>query len=384
MEKKPKILYLVTQSEWGGAQRYVFDLASSLRADFEVAVAAGAPRDGALFKALETKGVPTIKLKNLVREIKPISDLRAFLEIRNLLKQVRPKILHTNSAKAGFLGALAAARLDIKVVYTVHGWTFLEPLPALARALYLLAEKIACRYRHATILLSQYEKNIAEKYNLSCGITAVIPHGIDLPKFWSREESRRTLSAHLQSPVRNDVPWIGTIANLYKTKDIPNLIAALSLISEKYCAIIIGDGPERKKIEQLIKDNNLTDRVYLTGRLSYAECSLPAFDIFVLPSAKEGLPYALLEAMAAGLPIIATEVGAIPEMIENKKTGLLVPPRNTLKLQSAIERMIFDKNFRISAGTATKLLFEKQYLTERMIKQTKEIYFNFSSLSPIN
>lgn len=381
MEKKPKILYLITQSEWGGAQRYVFDLATSIRGDFEVAVAAGANGDGALFKALETKNIPTIKLKNLVREIKPISDLLAFLEIRNLIKQVRPEILHTNSTKAGVLAALAAKGTGIKVIHTVHGWTFLEPLPALTRALYFLAEKIACRYRHATILLSQYEKKVAEKYNLNCKINAVIPHGIDLPKFLSREESRRELSAHLQSPVRSDVPWIGTIANFYKTKDIPNLIAALSLISEKYCAIIIGDGPERKKIEQLIKTHNLADRVYLTGRLSLAERSLPAFDLFVLPSAKEGLPYALLEAMAAGLPIVATEVGAIPEIIENEKNGLTVPSKNSSELSNAIQKLLNDSLLRQNLGAAMQKTFADNFTKKEMIEAVRRHYLLLVSIS---
>lgn len=371
MENKPKILYLVTQAEWGGAQRYVWDLAQSLKEDFDVSVAASGT--GQLLSHMITNIHPE-PLKHLVREINPIKDILALFEIRDLLKKIKPKILHLNSTKAGVLGSLAAAGLGIKVVYTVHGWVFLEPLPTWKRMFYLVCEKISCRFRQATVVLSQKELDIAQKNRLNCGKTVIIQHGIDPLTLLSKEEARNKINESLQKNI-NAKFWLGTIANLYKTKDIRNLIEALKEINENFAAIIIGDGPERSNVESLIKNANLSDRVLLlTTNQVTAPRWLKAFDLFVLPSAKEGFPYAILEAMSAGLPIVATEVGAIPEMIENKKSGLLVPPKSPDALRAAIESIRKDENLRTNLGKNAEIEFKQRFSKEKMVRQTTDLY----------
>lgn len=370
METKPKILYLITQSEWGGAQRYVWDLAQSPKEDFDVSVAFGG--NGRLKDMLGV--IHGNSLKYLVREINPVKDLLALFEIRALLKKIKPQILHLNSTKAGVLGALAAVGLGIKVVYTAHGWVFLEPLPAWKKIFYFICEWLSCRFRQATIVLSAKELEVAQKYKLNCGKTIVIQHGIDPVAFLNKEEARNKINESLQKNI-NAKFWIGTIANLYKTKDIPNLIEALKAINEDYAAIIIGDGPERSNIESLIKNANLSDRVFLlTGKQVAAERWLKAFDLFVLPSSKEGFPYAILEAMSAGLPIVATAVGAIPEMIENKKSGLIVPPKNPGALGSAIIELINNSDLRAGLGQTSETEFKQKFSKNRMLADTQKLY----------
>ncbi len=368
------MLYLITQAEWGGAQCYVFDLAQSLKEDFEVSIAAGVEdSDDSLLKWSHDNGLNTIKVQNLFREIKPIKDFRAFLEIRSLLKKIRPQILHLNSTKAGVLGSLAAISLGIKIVYTVHGWVFLEPLPAWKRLFYLACEKISCRFRQATILLSKKELEIAKLNKLNCGKTEIIEHGIYAPDFLPKEEARKQLSLILRREIDNPPIWIGTIANLYETKDIPNLIEALKNINNDYAAIIIGYG-DSSKIESLIKKQNLSDRIFLAGGHLAASRFLKAFDLFVLSSAKEGFPYTILEAMAAGLPIIATSVGAIPEMIENEKSGLLVPPKNPKALKTSIESLIKNEDLRSILGKNAEIKFKQKFSKEKMISNTQNLY----------
>lgn len=376
MNNKVKILYLITQSEWGGAQRYVFDLTASMKPDFEVSVAAGGEDHNTLFRLLDIFHTHRIRLKNLVREINLYKDILAFWEIRSLLKKIKPQILHTNSTKAGVLGALAAIGLGIKVVYTVHGWVFLEPLPAWKKWFYLLCERISCRLRQVTIILSQKELKIARANKLNCGKIEIIRHGIDAPEFLPKEEARKQLSEILERQINDKTIWIGTIANLYVTKDIPNLIEALKKIDEDYVAIIIGIGedPLRGYIKSLIKKENLTNRIFLIGWQMNASRFLKALDIFVLPSAKEGFPYVILEAMAAGLPIVATSVGAIPEMIEDKKSGLLVPPKNPELLRSAIQILLKDENMRSLLGKNAEMEFNKKFSKEKMISEVQRLY----------
>ena len=130
MAKISKILYLITQSEWGGAQRYIFDLATNLPLNrYEISVAAGGNQK--LHTKLDEKNIKSYKLKNLVREINPIKDLKAYFEIKRLLKEVKPDILHLNSSKAGIIGAIASKHAGVKkIIYTVHGFVFNEPMPS--------------------------------------------------------------------------------------------------------------------------------------------------------------------------------------------------------------------------------------------------------------
>lgn len=372
MTNKTKILYLITQSEWGGAQRYVLDLAESMKQDFDVSIAAGGP-DGAGLSSM-TGSIPFYPLKNLVREINPIKDVKAFFEIRALLKKIQPQILHLNSSKVGVLGALASLRLGIKVIYTVHGWVFLEPMPTWKRWFYIFCEKISCRLHQATILLSQKELEIAKANKLACGKTKIIGHGIETPKFLPKEEARDKLQKILGRQIYNESFWIGTIANFYETKDPANLVNALKKINENFLSIIIGDGPLYRDIEHLINKVNLSGKIFLVGSMLEASSLLKAFDIFVLPSAKEGFPYVILEAMAAGLPIVATSVGAIPEMIENEKSGLLVPPRNPDLLRSAILKILKDRNLRFSLGKGAEMEFSQKFSKEKMISEIQNLY----------
>lgn len=374
MNNKLKILYLITQSEWGGAQRYVFDLATSMKSEFDVTIAAGGEEHNTLFRMLDIfNTIPRIRLKNLVREINPIKDVKAFFEIRALLKKIQPQIIHLNSSKVGVLGALAAIGLGIKVIYTVHGWVFLEPMPSWKQLFYLFCEKISCRFRHATVLLSQKELDVAKRYKLNCGNTKIIQHGIDTPEFLSKEEAKNQLQKIISQQITNEIFWIGAIANLYETKDIPNLIEALKNINEKYTAIIIGYGHELKT-RSLIEKQNLSNRVFLAGGHLVADRFLKAFDLFVLPSTKEGFPYVILEAMAAGLPIVATSVGAIPEMIENEKSGLLAPPKNSDALRAAIESVLKNENLRAFLGKNAEIEFKQKFSKEKMISEVRNLY----------
>lgn len=392
-ENKRKILYIVTQTEWGGAQKYVFDLATHLAEGFDVTVATGA--DGSsreLLDKLVGAGIKNFTFKHLKRDINLWHDILAIFEIAKFLRQNNFDIIHLNSTKAGVIGAIATilnrflAVLGMtknnatvigaphwpKIIYTAHGWAYLEPLPFYKRWLYLIMEKIAARLRDYTIILSEKEKQIALQYDTAeLNAVSVIPNGIDLNnlQFLSKQEARQKLNP----PVDKFI--IGTIANLYKTKGLEYLIEAAKQFSDVQ-TVIVGEGSERKNLEEKIKKNKLEESVTLCGNLSQAYQCLSAFDIFVLTSIKEGFPYTLLEAMAAGLPIVATNVGAIPEILENKKTGLIVPPADSLALTEEIISLIKNPEQAKRLGANAKEAVKKFGLNT-MVDKTKMVYAGF-------
>ena len=170
---------------------------------------------------------------------------------------------------------------------------------------------------------------------------------------------------------------VGTIANFYKTKSLDTLVlAAISAVhlSPSIKFVIIGDGPERIKIEELIKKYRLDGYFLLTGALKNAGQYLKAFDIFVMPSKKEGLPYALLEAMAAKIACVASAVGGIPEIIENERNGLLIKDMSPGKLNDAISRLIKDKKTTRALGAAAAETIQSKFSLKQMLEKTLALY----------
>lgn len=384
MAARIKILYVITQSEFGGAQRYVLDLASNLPEDeFEVAIACGrAPKDatgqgeGELVRRAEAAGIPVYPLSSVERRIAPLVDARGFTELTRLFRLVQPDVVHLNSSKAGILGAVAAKLARVpKVVFTAHGLVFHEPLPAWQRTLYRWAEQAARPFRDAIITVSNADRESALRYRLAKPERIVhIPNGIGETAFLDRDVAR----AELEQKTGRAFPGrvIGTIANFYPTKGLPYLFAALHEVRRTHpdlTGIIIGDGSERPHLESLIERNRLADTVILVGAFPNAAQYLKAFDLFVLPSVKEGWPYVILEAMAAEVPIVATRVGGIPEILEPDR-GTVVPPADPTTLARAIADILV---YPTAAQAATRRAYRaatNEFTLSRMIERTRAVY----------
>jgi glycosyltransferase involved in cell wall biosynthesis len=393
IRKMKKILYLITQSELGGTQRYVFDLASNLKDKYEIAVASGLNRqsDNLLAKCEEI-GLKTHEFTYLIREISPKKDYLALLELLSYLKREKPDILHLNSTKAGCLGAVAAwlckiqTGWKIKVVYTAHGWVFLEPLKNSKRLAYLWAEKIAGYFRDATIVLSQKECAEALKKRLAKPAKLfVIQNGINYEamSFFIENKSVNILGNLTKINLTPEDLIIGTVANLYPTKGLEFLIDAARKVignnqsatsNRKIVFVVVGEGEERKNLEEMIKKNNLENNFFLVGTIPAAYKLLLAFDTIVVPSVKEGMPYAILEAMAAERAIIATDVGGIPEMIKNGESGIIVEPKNPDALAKQILDLCNNSLKRKALGEGALRKLKENYGLQKMISETEKIY----------
>lgn len=386
MEKKIKILYLITQSGCGGAQKNALDLAAGLKNKYEILAAAGNEGGSWFFDALRDNGIPFIRLKHLQRAINPYSDLLALREIKNLLEAEQPDILHLHSSKASILGSVAGKLLvngkKPKIIYTVHGAVFTAAFSAPARKIFLWLEKYAARLKNGIIYVSDYDKKLWLANNAApAGKLTVVHNGLNAEKinFLSREKARKELAATGIKTGNLNAKIIGVVANLYPEKGLDYLIKAAKIIyknnltAAKTVFVVIGEGSERRKLEKMIAERNLQNIFFLAGGLKEAARYLKAFDVFVLPSIKEGFPYSLLEAMAAGLPIVATLVGGVNEIIDNNQNGFLVLAKNPKSLAESIAEILNNPAIaaKFSAANTEKI---KEFSTKRMIEETEKIY----------
>lgn len=349
MEDKQKILYLITQGEQGGAQKYVLDLAARLpRGKFVVTIAYGEQKKSWLRGQAKNLGISTHYIKHLKRKISPFYDLLAFFELYHFFISHNFDIVHANSSKAGILGSLAAkAAMVPRIIYTAHGWVFNEPLPAKQKRIYFWAEKISAAAKDRIICVSDYDREVALKYGFKRQKLTTIHNGIDTTSttFLSREKARSALGA--TCALTKTKRSLATIANFYPTKGLIYLLQAVKQLSQppgkekknQYSLCIFGAGKLHDELQEFIEKNKLSHTVRLVAGMRNASSFLPAFDLFVIPSLKEGYPYTILEAQATGLPIVATNVGGVPEALSfyPETHFRIVPPKDSYALANAIK-----------------------------------------------
>lgn len=385
MVKRKKILYLITKSVRGGAGKYVFELAShTQQARFEITVAAGGR--GALVEKLSEKNIAYFEIKGLGRDVKVLSDLFAFFQIIKLLFAFKPDILHASSPKAAGLGGFAffiykflTFRFYARSIYTIHGWVFNEPRSGWQKFILRNASRIICLFYNRIIVLAQSEYEIAKRlWILPAHKMIIIHNGID-PKsihFFNTEEAQRKL-AEIYNISIDQHTVIGTIGELTKNKGYSYLLEAFAILRSKdlrFKSLIIAWGEEGEKLKIQRKKFGLENYVVFIENLSPASPYIKAFDIFVLPSLKEGLPYTLLEAGLAELPVIATAVGGNSDIIEHEKTGLLVPPANPKALAESLERLLSDVGLRQKFARNLHEKILREFSQQEMLEKTFALY----------
>lgn len=388
IKQKKKILFVVTRSEFGGAQRFLYDFITHLDQNrFEPILAVGQDGDGELTQALQGH-LPIHVLRKLKRNISIGSDLRAVRELRRLIQRVSPDVLFLNSSKAGFIGALAASfprrRSGLRVIYRIGGWTFNDPWPNWKKRLWIVLEKLSARWKDVIIVNNQSDREQAQKLGIRPRESLMLVHnGLDVYKinFLSRKEARLKLFekvAKRADKIFQARLLIGTITNLYPAKGLPDLISAAEAFrdNEEIAFLILGEGEERPALEKLIAEKKLGKRVFLIGRIPQARQFLPAFDIFVLPSVKEGFPWALIEAMTAKVPVIATATGAVPEIIENGQNGFMVDPARPTQISAQIRALLENDRLRLEFGIRGHQTVLFKFGLDKMVRKTEAIIGN--------
>ncbi len=302
-----KILYVITKSNWGGAQRYVFDLATAAQAHgWDVVVALGG--NGVLAQKLRDENIMIYHNASLGRDISFGKDIKSFFGLYRLFKKEKPDIVHLNSSKAGALGALAARLAGVqKIIYTSHGWAFNEQRSRPAHVVIWFISWFTALLCTDIICVSDFELRAAKRMPFCTHKAVRIYNGIDLAMQFSSGDT-------IRNAFPTGVKITGTVGELTQNKNQIALIEQAKQNPSMYVAIV-GEGELREMLEQKIKEYGLEERVKLFGFLPAAEV-LKGFDVFALPSIKEGLSYVVLEARAAGLPIVANRVGGVAEALD--------------------------------------------------------------------
>lgn len=340
-----KVVELITKSNWGGAQRHVYDVSSYLnKKGYEITVALGG--NGILKDRLIEAKIQTVSIESLGRDIKITGEIKSFWKIFGVIRKEKPDILHLHSPKAAGLGALAGRLLGIDmIVQTIHGWSFNEDRSLIERSLILFFSWITTMLCHKTIVISEHDYAQSMYFPLVRNKIQLIPIGIESPVFMSVDGAKQLLSkkVNMDLSLFKKKTVMGTISELHNNKGLHYLVESMESVVKKHkdaIMVVIGEGEQRESLTEHIKKSGLEKNFFLVGYIDHANEYLKALDIFVFPSIKEGLPYALLEAGMASLPVISTTVGGIPDIIEDMKTGILIQPKNTRDLTHAISFML--------------------------------------------
>lgn len=330
--KKRKILYVITKGNWGGAQRYVYDLAVHLpREEFEPVVACGT--SGILTEKLRDADIKIVLLPSLQRDISFGKEFRALSELLWLFRAEKPDIIHLNSSKAAFLGALASRLYSFlspsvycrapKIVFTVHGWPFKEDRLPLVKMMLYVATWLTVFLSHTTIVVSREDEKSGKHMWFVKSKIHHIPNAIKAVALLSRAKAEEILFyPAVDSHIINSIRMV-TVAELTENKGLRYGIDMMRELEQrfpnKYTYTIFGKGEDLPYLQEHARElvNSQNAPIVLFRGISTnmpadlsteASKYLRAFDIFILPSIKEGMPYVLLEAAAAELPIVATNV----------------------------------------------------------------------------
>jgi glycosyltransferase involved in cell wall biosynthesis len=326
----------------------VRDLLSAAAEEYDVGLAAHG--DGPLRTAAERMGIPFFPLRYVRRSISPWYDALGLLELVALFRRFRPDIVHLNSSKVGILGRLAAALARVRTrVFTAHGWAF-DATHGTGRTLYRLADRAVRPLATMIICVSEYQR----REGLQAGVctaerSLVIPNGVELGPVPSREAA--------VGPVE-----IVSVGRLAEPKDFSALIRAMSLVPHETARLrLLGDGPLRAMLEGEIAEAGLGSVVELAGEVPDVRARLSKADVFVLSSASEGMPISVLEAMASALPVVASGVPGMEELVVDGETGYLVAPGDAEALADRLRRVIDDSALRTRLGAAGRRRAEDRF-----------------------
>jgi glycosyltransferase involved in cell wall biosynthesis len=353
----------------GGLEEHLLTvLRGAERHSFSVAMCG--PKE--ILKHVTTRGVATIEWS-----ARAPWDMVAAWRLAGALRRSHISLLHIHDPRAGLIGRIVARLLRIPVVYTVHvpPYLYAKPGPGgLRRSGYRAIEGfLNKRLTDKVIYVSRRVRDDAVAIGAAPSSSIVVENGIDLTK-WSASVDRNAVRRGLATPT--DATLVVTVGRLTPQKGIDVLLQALSetpAASGTVHAWIVGDGPEYRTLKDQVQEKNLGDRVRLLGQRADVPALLAASDIFVLPSRYEGMPLAVIEAMASGLPCIVTRIGGNPELVEDGRTGWTVAPDDSNALAERLSKLIADPALRRAMGAAGRARAQK-FASSVMVERLFDVY----------
>ncbi len=354
-----RVLVVITRGEPGGAQVHVRDLIVGLRDRVRFHLALG--EAGFLADEVSAAGVPVTLVPELQRAVSVTSDARCLTALRRLIRAVAPDLVHTHSSKAGILGRLAARSTGTPCVHTAHAWSFSDGLSRRRKLGAIPVEWVVGRVTDRFIVVSEADREVGLRYGVvRPAQVRVIHNGV-------QDDGAR--AAPEGAP-----PVLTMVARFAAPKDHALLLRALAGIELPFVAQLVGDGPDRPQIEALVDALGLRARVRFLGRRDDVAAVLAASQVGVLVSKQEGFPLVVLEAMRAGLPVVASDVGGVREAVAHGVTGLLVARGDEAGLQAALREVLADPGLRARLGGAGRSAYEARFDACTMRARTLAVY----------
>lgn len=358
-----KIAFCITRmDEYGGAQVHLRDLCLWLKGQGHDPVVLSGWL-GKVSDFLQSQDIECIEIPDLQRAIHPVKDFRAFVQIRDALKRVNPDIVACHSSKAGLLGRLAAKVCGLPVTFTAHGWAFTVGVSPVARIIYWVLEKIASYFTDRIITVSQYDRNLGIKFHIAHlrHITAIHNGMPMIPPVLRSIKSHQPLNLLM-------------VARIGAQKDHHRLLRVLwGCLDIDWTLNLVGGGDDLE-LRQMVDKMGFADRVHFMGEREDVPDLMVAADVFLLISNWEGLPLSILEAMRAGLPVIASHVGGVSEAVVHQKTGWVVPAGQDAPLLDALQTLLPDRLRLMDMGRAGRARFEEKFTFQMMAQQTLAVY----------
>lgn len=356
-----KVLQLITELNVGGAEKSLSRLLACLDRDrFDVTVACLYGGDGPVASEIRVLNIPVVDLGMTAKW-----RWDALWRLYGLLRRERPTILHAWMFHANIPARIVGRLAGIPIVISGERTMGMED-----RWRYWLTWFTALLTDRVVCVSQQVADFIVQQAGIPRYKTVVIPNGIELQNFECLPDK---LQARSELKLPRDRLVVGTVARLDRAKRLDVLLQALVSLPDVY-AVIVGDGLERAQLVTLSEQMDLESRVHFAGQQENVLPWLAALDVFVLSSDREGMSNALLEAMAARLPVVATAVGGTPDVVVDGATGLLVPPQDPIALAGAITRLLRDAGLRRQMGQAGWERVTQYFSLERMVEQTQSLY----------
>ena len=366
------VLIVSTNADRAGAPTHVRDLVMALKERFRFVVVFG--ENGPIRDFLAERGIETHVAPGLRSAVSPLKDLRVIAELRARIRALRPDLIHVHSSKASLVGRIAGFLEHVPVVYTVHGWGFGAGRPALQSVMVWASERLTRGMVAKYLAVSEADDRDGRRaLGLKADRIQAVPNAVidDAPRADPRSAGSFIMVA--RADIAKD-----------HQKDHRTALRAFSRVRTSMRFSFVGGGTDDPAFIRLARDwaGPATDRIELLGARSDIGSLLASSSVFVLASRYEGLPLSILEAMRSGLPIIASDVGGVPELVVDGVTGRLVPPEDPDALAAAMQELADDPALRARMGQAGRDRFEAQFSMDRLRDRVTAVYDALSLNSP--
>lgn len=367
-----KILYIITKSEIGGAQTHLMEIVRYMHhVGHDILVVTS--NDGWLTEELLAIHVDYIVVPELVREISLYRDIKAVLRLKEIMVANAPDIVHCHSSKAGIVGRIASYLLNIPSVFTAHGWAFTEGVSFFKRVVYAFIEHTMLVFTRKVLCVSEYDRLLAKKWFLVNHNQIITVHnGIS-----DKKNPSQTISSNICLENTKALNIV-MVARFAPPKNQIDLIKAIEYINcvkpDSYTVSFVGDGILLSDCHQYVITHNLEKMIHFLGNRTDVDVILNQNDIFCLISNYEGLPISIIEAMRAEMPIIASDVCGVNELVQDGTNGFLIPRGNISELVDKLKYILNHKELIKSMGEASRKIYEEEYTADKMNQKIFSVY----------